>query len=243
MAMSANQKYWSAISTAYDAVVGEAGDASQRLVINPIVEKLLGDLSGKTVLDGGCGNGYWSRKLSKTAKKVVGIDFTSELITKAKARGAPKNVNFFVGNLENLSLKSEMFDVVLLNMVLIDIENLNQVVSEISRVTMLGGLVVISITHPCFENPPNTYSLKNDQNQTTARIISNYFKEGLVLDEVNQYQHYHYTLSSYLNCFVQNSLVIDRIEEPNSAEIMQERTDRHPYFLIIKLRKQIKPDV
>lgn len=237
--MSANQKYWSAISTAYDEVVGEVGDPSQNKIINPIIEKLLGDLSGKTVLDGGCGNGYWSRKLSKTAKKVVGIDFTSELIAKANERGVPNNVTFLVGNLGNLDLESEMFDVVLLNMVLIDIENLNQVAGEISRVTKPGGSVVISITHPCFENPPNTYSLKNDRNQTTARVISNYFKEGLVLDEANQYQHYHYTLSYYLNSFAQNTFVVEKMEEPNSAEIMQAGTDHYPYFLIIKLRKQI----
>ncbi len=98
---------------------------------------------------------------------------------------------------------------------------------------------MISITHPCFENPPNTYSLKNDQGESSARVIRNYFAEGLIVDEVNQYQHYHYTLSGYLNCFAQNSFLVEKMEEPNTAEIMQAGTDHHPYFLIIKLRKQI----
>lgn len=236
--MSDNQHYWSSISSAYDATVEESGDPSQRLIINPIVEKLLGDVSGLTILDAGCGNGYWSRKLSKTAKKVVGIDFTSELIVKANERGVPDNVDFSVGNLENLPFENNLFDIALFNMVLMDVEHLNQVVSEIPRVTKLGGSVVVSITHPCFENPPNTYSLKDSEGKSTARVIGDYFRSGLAIDESNHYQHYHHTLSDYLNCFAQNALLVERTEEPNTAKILSPGdSDPSPFFLILKLMK------
>lgn len=236
--MSQNQKYWSSFSHSYDSLVQETGDKSQSLIINPVVEKLLGDLGGQTVLDAGCGNGYWSRKLAKTAEKVIGVDFTSELIVKANERGVPQNVEFITGNLENLTFANETFDTVLLNMVLLDIEKLPVVMNEIARVTKVGGSIVVSTTHPCFENPPNTYSLNDEQGKKVGRAVSNYFKNGLVEDSQNNYQHYHHTLSDYLNSFANSSLFVEKIEEPNGAEILQSNElDHHPYFLIMKLKK------
>lgn len=236
--MSDNQKYWSTFANNYDSIVEETGDKSQRLIINPIVEQLLGNLSNQEVLDAGCGNGYWSRKLAKSAKKVFGVDFTSELIDRAKERGIPENVEFLVGNLENLPFENNFFDIVLLNMVLLDIEKLPTVINEVARVVKVGGIIVISTTHPCFENPPNTYSLKNTQGEKIGRVISNYFQNGLVEDKQNNYQHYHHTLSDYLNNFANSSLFIEHIEEPNESIITKNNiVDHHPYFLILKLKK------
>ena len=236
--MSNNQKYWSSFASTYDSIVEETGDKSHSLIINPVVERFLGDLNGKTVLDAGCGNGYWTRRLSRTAKKVIGVDFTRELIVKAQERGNPDNVEFMVGNLENLHFADDTFDTSLLSMVLLDTERLQTVMNEITRVTKVGGSIVMSTTHPCFENPPNTYSLKDEKDEKIGRVVSNYFKSGLVEDNKNNYQHFHHTLSDYLNSFAASSLFIEQLEEPNGAEITHSNEiDHHPYFLIIKLRK------
>ena len=97
--MSQNKTYWSSIARDYDAVVKETGDQSQQLIINPIVQELLDDLKGKNVLDAGCGNGYWSRRMAQTAQRVVGVDFTEKLIESAKSRGIPSNTEFIICNL------------------------------------------------------------------------------------------------------------------------------------------------
>lgn len=60
--MSQTKAYWSSIAQKYDAVVKETGDQSQQLIINPVVQELLGDLRDKCVLDAGCGNGYCYRR-------------------------------------------------------------------------------------------------------------------------------------------------------------------------------------
>ena len=75
-----NKKYWDKIAKLYHANVGEKGDVRHEMVINPVVFNFLGDLKGKVVLDGACGNGYLSRRMAKTAKKVVGVDLTEKLI-------------------------------------------------------------------------------------------------------------------------------------------------------------------
>ena len=236
--MSQNKIYWSSIAHKYDSLVKEVGDQSQQLIINPIVLELLDDLKGKNVLDAGCGNGYWSRRMAQTAQRVVGVDFTEKLIESAKSRGVPSNTEFIIGNLERLLLADATFDIVLMNMVLLDIEELSSVVHEMARVTKLGGKVVISTTHPCFENPPNTYSLKDDKGNKIGRAVSNYFTTGLIKDDLNQYQHWHYKISDLINCFAINHLFVEKVFEPNGAGTLKNGgVDHFPYFLIMRFKK------
>lgn len=236
--MSQSKTYWSSIAENYDAVVKESGDQSQQLIINPVVQELLGDLKDKSVLDAGCGNGYWTRRMAETAQRVVGVDFTEELIERARSRGVPKNAEFIIGNLERLLLAKDTFDVVLMSMVLLDLEDLSTPIGEIARVTKQGGKVIVSTTHPCFENPPNTHSLKDAQGNKTGRVISNYFVTGLVKDEPNHYQHWHYKISDLINCFAVNHLFVEKLVEPNGAGTLKNGgIDHFPYFLIMRFKK------
>lgn len=236
--MSQSKTYWSSIAKSYDAVVKETGDQSQQLIINPIVQELLGDLKGKSILDAGCGNGYWTRRIAQTAQRVVGIDFTEELIERAKGRGIPDNAEFIIGNLERLLLTDEIFDVVLMNMVLLDLEELPSVIHEVARVIKFGGKIVVSTTHPCFENPPNAHFLKDEQGNKVGRAVSNYFTAGLVRDEVNNYQHWHYKISDLINSFATNRLFVEKMIEPDgTASFKNGGKDHNPYFLVMRLRK------
>lgn len=236
--MSQSKKYWSSIAKNYDSIVKETGDQSQQLIINPRVEELLGDLSEKIVLDAGCGNGYWTKRMAQTAQRVVGVDFTDELIGLAKSRGIPDNAEFIVGNLERLLLADATFDIVLMNIVLLDIEELSSVVHEVSRVVKPGGRIVVSTVHPCFENPPNTYSLKDDEETKIGRVVSNYFKTGLIKDEANNYQHWHYKVSDIVNVFATNHLFLEKMTEPNGAAALRNGASDHiPYFLIMRFEK------
>ena len=236
--MTSHSNYWSKISTNYDEAVGESGDQSQNKIINPIVKRLLGDLSDKTILDAGCGNGYWTRKLAPQAKRVIGIDFTDRLIKKAIERGVPENASFIVGNLEQLDFEDRTFDIVLLSMVLMDIENLDAVVEELVRVSKPGGIFVASFLHPCFENPPNTQSIRDETGQKIGREVSNYFQTGLIQDSEHNYQHFHRTLADYFNAFSNCGLCIERVVEPNGSQLLEtNQNDHHPYFMILKLVK------
>lgn len=247
-----NKKYWAEIAKLYHANVGEKGDIRHEMVINPVVSDFLGNLEGKVVLDAACGNGYLSRRMAKTAKKVVGVDFTEKLIEFAKSQDNPKNLEFFVGNLEKLQFQDKVFDIVLCNMALMDIERLRVVVVELCRVLRVGGKLVISLIHPCFENPPRTYSIfdeKNGKKIRIGRVVQKYFDTGLVIDR-NQivdkgefYQHYHYMISDYLNAFSRANLFLKEVSEPNGNEIFKSTgndegmNDHTPTFIIFSLEK------
>ncbi|MGW1678168.1 class I SAM-dependent methyltransferase [Saccharopolyspora sp. NPDC002376] len=66
---------WSA-SAGRQALEATAADRdfAKRHLINPVLLRLLGDVSGQRVLDAGCGNGYFSRMLSERGAHVVGVE-------------------------------------------------------------------------------------------------------------------------------------------------------------------------
>jgi len=247
-----NKKFWDKIANLYDVNIAEKGDIRHEMVINPVVFNFLGNLKGKIVLDAACGNGYLSRRMAKTAKKIFGVDFTEKLIDLAKSRDNPKNIEFSVGNLENLQFQDQEFDVVLCSMALMDIERIEVVVKELSRVLRVGGILVASIIHPCFENPPRTYSIfdeKDGKKVRVGRVVQRYFDTGFVIDgnqpveNGESYQHYHYTISNYLNTFSKANLCLRETSEPNGNEIFkltgnnEGMNDHTPTFIIFKLEK------
>lgn len=78
------------------------------------VLRVLGNLQNKTVLDFGCGQGYYSRLFGKYAKKVVGIDISKKMIRLAKYHTSTKefpNVEFHVKD-GTMNLDLNHFDVV-----------------------------------------------------------------------------------------------------------------------------------
>lgn len=236
--------YWKKVAKGYAKVVGETGDRTHSKIVNPIVSDFLGSLKGKVVLDAGCGNGYWSRRLAKEAKEVIGVDFTEELIEIAKTKPSSDNLKFQVGDLKDLKFPANEFDTVLCNMVLMDVNDLDKVIGELARVLKIGGRLVISIIHPCFENPPNTYSLKNKKGEQTAKVVKHYFRTGPVedttrsWDEKHPYLHWHHIISDYLNSFSKHKLFIEETSEPNESDMMADDSYSHaPYILIFKIKK------
>jgi ubiquinone/menaquinone biosynthesis C-methylase UbiE len=239
-----HKQYWQQLAETYHRNIGEQGDIRHQHVINPIVFEMLGDLHGMVVLDAACGNGYLSRKMAETAEKVVGIDFTETLIQKAIDQTNPQNIEFLIGNLEQLHFADTIFDVVLCNMALMDMEHMPLVIRELSRVLKQKGVLVISITHPCFENPSRTYSLFENEKRI-GRVVQRYFDTGLVVDAEKvdtpglHYQHYHYTISDYLNAFSQTKLRLVKTIEPNGNELIggEGGNDHTPTFMLFKLER------
>lgn len=67
--------------------------------------ELLGDIRGKTVLDLGCGEGFYSRKLKLLgAKTVVGVDISQEMIRLARQQEGAKPLGcaYVVGDVNKI---------------------------------------------------------------------------------------------------------------------------------------------
>lgn len=105
---------------------------------------------GDTVIDLGSGAGndcFVARHETGAEGKVIGIDFTPEMIAKARENGAKlgyTNVEFREGDIDQMPVCSGVADVVVSNCVLNLVPDKPKVISEIYRVLKPGGHFSIS---------------------------------------------------------------------------------------------------
>ena len=56
---------WGSMPRAVLERMAHDGDFAKRHLVNPVLLRMLGDVSGQRVLDAGCGNGYLARMLAE----------------------------------------------------------------------------------------------------------------------------------------------------------------------------------
>lgn len=120
---------------------------------------------GEAVLDVGCGAGVDSlvaASLVGPAGKVVGIDFTPEMIERAKANlraTAFANVTYETASAEALPFPDRTFDVVISNGALNLAPDKPKALGEIHRVLKHGGRLMVADQILVGESPADTRSM------------------------------------------------------------------------------------
>ena len=105
---------------------------------------------GDTVIDLGSGAGndcFVARHETGATGKVIGIDFTPEMIQKARINAEKlgyNNVEFREGDIDNMPVNDDVADVIVSNCVLNLVPNKAKVIGEIYRVLKPGGHFSIS---------------------------------------------------------------------------------------------------
>jgi arsenite methyltransferase len=111
----------------------------------------LGEISkGMTVLDLGSGAGFdcflAAKKVGSTGK-VIGVDMTQDMIKVAQKNAKEygfKNVEFRLGDIENLPVENNSIDVIISNCVINLAPDKEQVFKESFRVLKKGGRMLVS---------------------------------------------------------------------------------------------------
>jgi SAM-dependent methyltransferase len=207
----------------------------------PALRALLPDLRRCKVLDLGCGFGWfcrWARE--QGASDVVGIDVSERMLARARAGTPDPAIVYSRADMEQLELPPKTFDVVYSALALHYVERLHQLMAQVYRSLVTGGVLVFSVEHPIFTAPsqPN-WSLDAVGRKTWP--VDRYLDEGprstdwLARGVIKQ----HRTLATYINMLVGAGFVISHVEEwgPTEEQIAAEPSwsdeRQRPPFLIM----------
>lgn len=113
------------------------------LIVNSLPLKKI-----STVLDLGTGNGYFAfylRSILNADTHITGIDIDSKLLSLAKKRASAMklDIEFKKGDIHSLSYKSESFDLITEQLVLLHLVNPTKALSEIYRCLKKGAYAVL----------------------------------------------------------------------------------------------------
>lgn len=128
-------------SDSYD----EPGNPIIALEQAPVWSLLDGPAPGRA-LDAACGTGRHAGRLVGLGHDVLGIDLTPEMLERA-AVNVP-GAEFREGDLRDLPVADEQFDLVVCGLALSHVADLRAGIAELARALRPGGRVVISVLHP-----------------------------------------------------------------------------------------------
>lgn len=138
--------YFERIASTWDAYVASAyeADLQERLT------RLLPWRPEMTVLDAGTGTGYLAGMMAPLVGRVIGVDCSSAMLTRAAekmARAGYQHVAFTEGMAEELPLARGSVDVAMCHMLLHHVVSPRTVLAELRRVVRPGGFVLIIDAH------------------------------------------------------------------------------------------------
>jgi ubiquinone/menaquinone biosynthesis C-methylase UbiE len=229
---------WDEASKSWADFVRMGKDYFREEMNYPATLKMVGNVKDKQLLDLSCGEGYNTRILAKKGARVIGVDFSKEMIKLARQSEKKDRlgIRYYVSDAADLKeIESERFDVVTCFMALMDIERYEDAISQVARVLKKNGRFVFSITHPCFEygdtvvgEPIAEWKYEEGTENTAdgkavAHLeIRKYF--GITKIKVSwdmkrlvkpfQTTLFHRTLTDYFKALHKSGFVVTRLAEP-----------------------------
>lgn len=218
------------------------------LLEQPAMAKMLPDLTGKTVLDLGCGYGHNCIDfVNRGAMRVVGVDISKKMLEVAKSESADKKIKYVNMSMTDIGKLDESFDFIYSSLAFHYIEDFDAFAKEMYSVLNNGGQLLFSQEHPIITATIDGkgHFNKNLKGKRVSYTFSNYNEPGerKIHWYVDGVIKYHRTFSNVINALAKAGFVIEEICEPVPEEWAIKKLPTavkeyiKPNFLIVKARK------
>jgi len=126
----------------WKAVLGTIHHDAQSSYLQAMIKR-----DSETILDLGCGSGYWTHKISQLVPwaKVCGVDVGEDFIAKARELYSTERVQFELANFEQLPFAESWFDCIYADNTLEHAYDVDKVLMETYRILKWGGQLVAAI--------------------------------------------------------------------------------------------------
>lgn len=218
---------YAGISDWYERFAAASAESSQEELAS-----LLGPGDGNC-LDLVCGTGLYFDAIESTGRSVVGIDLSADQLRVGQSRSKM----IVVGDATYLPFADASFSAVAAVWITTDVDRLELVMVEVTRVLEPGGRLVIYGAHPCF-NGPFVETLEDGSRRVHPgyRVADRYHNAPWwgpkgIRSRVGMF---HLPLADLLNGIVASGLRIERVVEPRDEPV--------PFILAIAACKDKTPD-
>ncbi|MFA7243979.1 MAG: class I SAM-dependent methyltransferase [Patescibacteria group bacterium] len=229
----------------WNEATGDNGGVYKQYVLNPQLLSEIGTLNGKTVVDLGCGNGYFSSQIEgQNPDRLILIDISPHNLDFARKRVQTNIAEFIEQDVTKpWKIKPNSVDVIFSGFLLNELEEIDFVTSQAFKTLKNGGRFLFAITHPVWDLV--TYLRgQADGKERTIRGSKGYFSRGYSkftmdnskirdVDVAQKYQkvyeieHYQRPISDYFNSLIKAGFVVEKMLEP---EVTAELLEKQPKF-------------
>ena len=204
-----------------------------------------GDLTGQSVLDAGCGPGFYAEELAKRGATVTAVDAVDRFVemTRDRLKGEKHHRVFKADLTQALPCGEAEFDLVLSALVIHYVADFDGLFREFFRVLKPGGLVVLSCGHPMADW---LYMLKKEpeSNYFDSQLFTEYW--GGFGDPKPAVTSYRRPFAAIFNPFIKAGLNLDHLLEARPAESMKtinpqlyDKMNVQPNFIMLRLKKPL----
>jgi ubiquinone/menaquinone biosynthesis C-methylase UbiE len=211
----------------------------------PALRALLPDLHGQSVVDLGCGFGWFCRWARENgAAQVLGLDVSDNMLARARTDTADAAISYAQADLERLDLPEASFDLAYSSLALHYVEHLAELFGVVHRALKPGGALVFSAEHPIYTAPTHP-GWSSDMGGQKTWPVDGYLVEGprstdwLAKGVIKQ----HRTIGTYLNLLLRQGFSLTHVEEwgPTDAQIaarpaLADERQRPPFLLVAARR-------
>jgi ubiquinone/menaquinone biosynthesis C-methylase UbiE len=243
---------WGNVATWYDKHLKD-DDTYHAQVVLPNLMRLVDLKPEESLLELGCGQGFFTEHFYTISKKVTGVDLGAQLIQIAKEKN--KQVTYIVGSAEDIGLlDKQTFDVIIVVLAIQNMKHLNLVVENISKHLKEDGRVYIVLNHPAFRIPQHSTWMFSEDKKTQMRVVDMYMSEKEIAIDMNPgsikdkkiASSFHRPLQVYSKAFAKQGFAITKIEEWMShkksqkgpqAEAEDIARKEFPMFMCLEFKK------
>lgn len=216
---SANRRWWNQAAPAYLTEHGhDLGVADFLWCPEGLRESeagLLGEVSGRSVLEVGCGSAPCARWLAGQGASVLGMDLSDGMLDRAVRDGQDTDIRvpLVQADVTALPFAAASFDLACSAFGgLPFVADAGTALGEVARVLRPGGRFVFSVTHPVH------WVFPDDADPDHLQVTGSYFDRRPYVEfdvaDRPMYVEHHRTMGDWIRCIRAAGFVLDDLVEP-----------------------------
>jgi len=228
----------------YETYAARRDDANSpnEVLDRPVIEALVGDVSGLEILDLGCGQaqfGSWA--LAKGCASYTGLAGSKRMISAANSALEGTSGTAHLGDILDWDYPQSKFDLVVSRLVFHYIEDLQRPLAAVRNTLRVSGRLVFSVEHPVITSSDES---SRSGGKRSNWIVDRYFETGLRETEWmgSEVKKFHRTVEDYFQLVRQAGFIVEALREsrpipelfPETTEF--ERRNRVPLMLFMECR-------